>query len=509
MTNPQTAAPGVAVEAKLEELLLSIDALVDLEVTATLKADENDRHNPEYVVADKATVEARNQLKDALRTALLAGAAGGEPIGWIDGEMMKDIQASDFGSASGGIVITKSQTGPTDCSIYIRPPIHANAPHKPDGVTITLRQAEQLLAFFGGHDAEVRVLKNLEGHPEGLMAYCVECPEEGSHYLGATEVDDDLANHGRHPPAPVRAPQEITDAEIDRVLALYNNTIESTAQQRHQMRRALEGFAASCQGTGALPAVPNVPADEAAGFVKQVLDDCGFHVWSEDGETIVGVRPPRETVRHYADFMRAADWLVKYGYADWDASAKPEHLHIHEKRVVSAATPPSAAPAEPSHAAQLATVNPPEMARELEEFRKKHWAHWNAAENLLIAHAIARVSITPPPTESKPALQKFNELMGDDKETPLERLRFFCSLAMNGQDWLDVEPFFAALEPGKVQVDAARQDALRFRFIVDALLNPSGPNAQAMVSGKVPTTAAEVVAIVDFAIASHQAGWGA
>lgn len=31
---------------------------------------------------------------------------------------------------------------------------------------------------------------------------------------------------------------------------------------------------------------------------------------------------------------------------------------------------------------------------------------------------------------------------------PLERLRFFCSLAMNGQDWLDVEPFFDALKVG-------------------------------------------------------------
>ncbi len=27
-------------------------------------------------------------------------------------------------------------------------------------------------------------------------------------------------------------------------------------------------------------------------------------------------------------------------------------------------------------------------------------------------------------------------------ETPLERLRFYCSLAMNGQDWLDSEVFF-------------------------------------------------------------------
>lgn len=32
-----------------------------------------------------------------------------------------------------------------------------------------------------------------------------------------------------------------------------------------------------------------------------------------------------------------------------------------------------------------------------------------------------------------------------EEKDPLERLRFFCSLAMSGQDWLDVEPFFDAV----------------------------------------------------------------
>lgn len=44
-----------------------------------------------------------------------------------------------------------------------------------------------------------------------------------------------------------------------------------------------------------------------------------------------------------------------------------------------------------------------------------------------------------------PAKVRFDALMGDENETPIERLRFFCSLAMAGQDWLDVEPFFEAL----------------------------------------------------------------
>lgn len=45
----------------------------------------------------------------------------------------------------------------------------------------------------------------------------------------------------------------------------------------------------------------------------------------------------------------------------------------------------------------------------------------------------------------KSTLEQFNELIGDDKESPIERLRLFCSIAMNNQDWLDVEPFFDAL----------------------------------------------------------------
>ena len=48
------------------------------------------------------------------------------------------------------------------------------------------------------------------------------------------------------------------------------------------------------------------------------------------------------------------------------------------------------------------------------------------------------------------ALDSFKECGGHEEPNPLERLRFFCSLAMSGQDWLDVEPFFddvAALLP--------------------------------------------------------------
>ncbi|MGI4891851.1 MAG: hypothetical protein ACRYGJ_22515, partial [Janthinobacterium lividum] len=58
---------------------------------------------------------------------------------------------------------------------------------------ITLRQAESLQQFFGGHDAEVAVVP----YKDGLLAWDVECPGEGSQWLGPTAVDDELADKGR------------------------------------------------------------------------------------------------------------------------------------------------------------------------------------------------------------------------------------------------------------------------------------------------------------------------
>jgi hypothetical protein len=48
------------------------------------------------------------------------------------------------------------------------------------------------------------------------------------------------------------------------------------------------------------------------------------------------------------------------------------------------------------------------------------------------------------------ALQRYTEIAEEepsiDMGSALERLRFFCSLSMSGQDWLDVEPFFDAVK---------------------------------------------------------------
>jgi len=46
----------------------------------------------------------------------------------------------------------------------------------------------------------------------------------------------------------------------------------------------------------------------------------------------------------------------------------------------------------------------------------------------------------------KSTIEKFKDLYGDLEESPLERLRFFCSLALNSEDWLDCEKFFDDLE---------------------------------------------------------------
>ena len=44
-------------------------------------------------------------------------------------------------------------------------------------------------------------------------------------------------------------------------------------------------------------------------------------------------------------------------------------------------------------------------------------------------------------------LLEYKEIMEEagDGMDAVERLRFFCSLALNGQNWLDVEPFFEAV----------------------------------------------------------------
>lgn len=69
---------------------------------------------------------------------------------------------------------------------------------------------------------------------------------------------------------------------------------------------------------------------------------------------------------------------------------------------------------------------------------------WTHAHD--IEHANAALALIDR-EHAAPALQRYNEFVSaDDDLNALERLRAFCSFAMEGQDWLDVEPFFAAVE---------------------------------------------------------------
>ena len=71
---------------------------------------------------------------------------------------------------------------------------------------------------------------------------------------------------------------------------------------------------------------------------------------------------------------------------------------------------------------------------------------WGTAESAMCAvfwrTAIQQAAGAVP--EVPPAMERFNASIGDESD-PIERLRFFCSIAMNGQDWIDVEPLFDAL----------------------------------------------------------------
>lgn len=69
--------------------------------------------------------------------------------------------------------------------------------------------------------------------------------------------------------------------------------------------------------------------------------------------------------------------------------------------------------------------------------------------------------------ENGDALQRYKECGGDEESDPVERLRFYCSLAMSGQDWLDVEPFFDALVADlKTFLQSQdREDAKRLDFL--------------------------------------------
>lgn len=73
---------------------------------------------------------------------------------------------------------------------------------------------------------------------------------------------------------------------------------------------------------------------------------------------------------------------------------------------------------------------------------------WRAAAIAFRAQQAALVEAQQP-AQSAAAIRALDAYNSDTRDadpgSPLERLRFFCSLAMNGQDWLDAEQFFNEL----------------------------------------------------------------
>jgi hypothetical protein len=88
------------------------------------------------------------------------------------------------------------------------------APAASAPLIFTMRQAKALVKFFGDEDAEVCVINSPTDTAEmaaGLYAYMREYPEEGSHFLGRTEVaDDEIA---AQPPATGAAAPAASDDE--------------------------------------------------------------------------------------------------------------------------------------------------------------------------------------------------------------------------------------------------------------------------------------------------------
>lgn len=60
---------------------------------------------------------------------------------------------------------------------------------------------------------------------------------------------------------------------------------------------------------------------------------------------------------------------------------------------------------------------------------------------------LVKVFTFPPIHDIEPALFRYKRnTEGEDDLDPIERLRFFLSLALHGQDWIDVEPFLNDIE---------------------------------------------------------------
>jgi hypothetical protein len=72
---------------------------------------------------------------------------------------------------------------------------------------------------------------------------------------------------------------------------------------------------------------------------------------------------------------------------------------------------------------------------------------FTAGDLVELANIIGQAARAAPAQPAKTAKQRYDELeVAAEEPDPVERLRAFCSFAMTGDDWLDVEPFFDAIK---------------------------------------------------------------
>lgn len=94
-------------------------------------------------------------------------------------------------------------------------------------------------------------------------------------------------------------------------------------------------------------------------------------------------------------------------------------------------------------------ANALELALEsLEKYRGQldQYGKHSAIESIAALEQAIKANAESVQQQSEPALVRFAANGGYDEVDPVERLRFFCSLAMQGKDWLDVEQFFDAIK---------------------------------------------------------------
>ena len=93
---------------------------------------------------------------------------------------------------------------------------------------------------------------------------------------------------------------------------------------------------------------------------------------------------------------------------------------------------------------------------------------YEPCNNVNITKELAKFAALQQPLQQKEtALEKYNALIGHLSEPdPIERLRFFLSLSLKGQDWLDVEKFIDDLQIP----DGYKLVPIEFNINVKALL---------------------------------------